>query len=450
MTLKLDALVSELDARLIDRYRHATDFFAQLDRVQHETGILHDDRAICPFLRPHFFPRSRYDRVRAAAEILHTAFERVTEAALADPVLMAEFALTEKEEKMARIDPRHRGLCVSSRFDAFLDGDDFKFLEYNAETPAGIGDQYSFDKVFEQIPEIGEFLARHAHWRPNPYITLLETLDAAYRDFGGKKEKPNIAIVDWDGVSTFSEFKILERHWLANGYNTMIANPYELEYDGEHLRIGDFVVDIFYKRVIIHEFLERFDETHPLIRAYSDGNVLMANNFRVKIPHKKTSFAVVSDERWAHLFTPAQIDAIRRHIPWTRRVRDSRATYQGRETDLLELIRRERERFILKPHDDYGGHGISFGWENGESEWDALIENALGHTYIVQERVPVEKTTIPMFGESSASLETLNIDFDPFLFLGKANGGLVRLSSKSLVNVSAGGGETALVVMEDH
>ncbi|HNU08325.1 MAG TPA: hypothetical protein PKO33_11215 [Pyrinomonadaceae bacterium] len=449
MNPTLDTLVRELDESLIERYQNDSPLFERLDQVQHETGILHDDRPICPFLRPHFFPRSRYENVKAAAETLHGAFERLTEAALVDPELLSEFGLTEMEERMARIDPRHGGLCVSSRFDAFLDGDDFKFLEYNAETPAGIGDQYSFDKVFDLVPEVGKFLERNAHWRPNPYITLLETLDATYREFGGKRERPNIAIVDWEGVSTFSEFKILERHWLMNGYNTVIANPYELDYDGEHLRVGDFVVDIFYKRVIIHEFLERFDESHPLIRAYSDGKVLMANNFRVKIPHKKTSFAVLSEGRWAHLFTPDQLRAIDRHIPWTRRIRAAKTSYRGEEVDLLECVRQNRERFILKPHDDYGGHGIRFGWESSESEWETVIDQALDAIFVVQERVPVEKTSIPTYSGEHANLENLNIDFDPFLFRGKVHGGLVRLSSKSLVNVSQGGGETSLVVMEN-
>ncbi|MBK7707380.1 MAG: hypothetical protein IPJ30_16925 [Acidobacteria bacterium] len=449
MNTKLDESVRELDARLIEKYRFDTDFFASLGRVQHETGILHDDRPICPFMRPHFFPRSRYESVKSAAETLHQVFERMTEAAIADPVLMSEVELTEKEERMARLEPGHGGLCVSSRFDTFLDGDDFKFLEYNAETPAGVGDQYSFDLVFEKVPEVAEFLSDKAHWRPKPYITLLETLDAAYRDFGGKKEKPGIAIVDWDGVSTYSEFEILKKHWLANGYETIIANPYQLEYDGKVLRVGDFVVDIFYKRVIIHEFLETFDETHPLIRAYADGNVLMANNFRVKIPHKKTSFAIVSDERWHHLFTSAQLSVIAKHIPWTRRVREGKTTFEGREVDLLETLRRERERFIIKPHDDYGGHGVSFGWEHSESEWDALLGNALSNIFIAQERVAIEKTMMPTFNDTELTMESLNIDFDPFLFRGKVNGGLVRLSSKSLVNVTAGGGETALVVMED-
>lgn len=449
MNQRLENTVRELDEKLLLKYRFDAKLFDELSEIQKQTGILHDDRPICPFLRPHFLPRSQYNSVKYAAEMLHAAFERLTEAALENAEIMAELNLTEKEENLARIDPRYKNLCVSSRLDTFLCGEEFKFLEYNAETPAGIGDQLSFEKVFEQVPEVQEFLAHNKHWRPAPHEILLEALIAAYHDSGGTKEKPQIAIVDWEGVSTASEFEILREFWSARGCETIIANPFELEYDGTNLRVGEFVVDIFYKRVIIHEFLETFDETHPLVRAYKDGNVCMANNFRVKIPHKKTSFAILSDEKYAYLFTNEQLKMIRKHIPWTRRVRDAKTDFEGGNVDLLEILRRKRERFILKPHDDYGGHGVSFGWENSESEWEKLIDNALKNCFIVQERAAVEKTSIPTIINHELSLETLNVDFDPFLFNGKVNGGLVRLSAQSLVNVSAGGGETALVVLED-
>ena len=448
MDKKLANLIEKLDESLIKNHQFDTKLFARLVEIQKENGILHDERPICPFLRPHFFARFSYQKVKEAAENLHLAYKRLTEAALADKEIMAELNLTEKEERMARIDPRYKGLCVSSRFDTYLNGEDFKFLEYNAETPAGVGDQLSLEKVFKEVPEVQKFLDQNSHWRPQPHIKLLESLDSAYRETGGKKEKPNIAIVDWEGVSTGAEFEILREFWHAEGYQTIIANPFELEYDGKKLRVGDFEVDIFYKRVIIHEFLEHFDETHPLSRAYADGNVCMANSFQVKIPHKKTSFAILSDEKYEWIFTAKQLELIKKHIPWTRRVRECKTTFRGTEVDLLEILRRERENFILKPHDDYGGHGISLGWEQTESEWDNLLQNALAHCFIVQEKVEVEKVKIPAFSDE-VSLETLNIDFDPFLFNGKVHGGLVRLSSKSLVNVTQGGGETALVVLED-
>jgi hypothetical protein len=129
-------------------------------------------------------------------------------------------------------------------------------------------------------------------------------------------------------------------------------------------------------------------------------------------------------------------------------VRDCQTTRKGREIDLPEFLRREREGLLLKPNDDYGGKGIKLGWETSQAEWETALNEALQHSYVVQERVPVGKVTIPAFSDS-IKMERLLIDFDPFLFLGKAEGGLVRLSSQSLVNVAQGGGQTALIILED-
>jgi hypothetical protein len=448
MRKELSNIVQKLDEQICQDERLDRELFAQLFDKERELGLLHDERPYCPFLRPHFMARSQYEKVARAAEVLAGAFELLTETALKNNQILAEFDLTEKEERMARIDPRYERLCVSSRFDAFFDGDDFKFLEYNAETPAGVGDQMQMEKVLELVPPVKEFLAQHKHWRPAPHQRLLESLAAAYREFGGNKEKPNIAIVDWRGVSTMTEFYVLQEYFESRGFPTLIADPRELEYDGDSLRVGDFAIDIFYKRILIHEFLENFDETHPLSRAYADGRVCMTNSFRSKIAHKKAGFALLSDEQYEELFTPEQLAVIRRHIPWTRRVRDCRTTRGGREIDLLELLRREREGFLLKPNDDYGGKGIKLGWEISQTEWEAALNEALLDSYVVQERVPVGKVIIPAFSDS-IEMESLLIDFDPFLFLGKAEGGLVRLSSQSLVNVAQGGGQAALMVLEE-
>ena len=43
---------------------------------------------------------------------------------------------------------------------------------------------------------------------------------------------------------------------------------------------------------------------------------------------------------------------------------------------------------------------------------------------------------------------TLNVDFDPFLFRGEVEGGMVRLSASSIVNITQGGGETALAMLK--
>jgi len=67
---------------------------------------------------------------------------------------------------------------------------------------------------------------------------------------------------------------------------------------------------------------------------------------------------------------------------------------------------------------------------------------------VVQERVKGLKTEMPGYSDR-ASLNEMYVDFNPFLFENKVEGALVRLSEAALLNVTSGGGETALLVLED-
>jgi uncharacterized circularly permuted ATP-grasp superfamily protein len=304
------------------------------------------------------------------------------------------------------------------------------------------------EKILFGLHHTRDFLERHVHWCPEPHRRLLRALNDTYRDWGGEEERPQIAILDWKGVATASEFRVLQQYFESEGQPTMIVDPNELEYEGDRLRAGSFRIDIVYKRVVIHEFLERFDETHALPRAYSDGRVCMANSFRSKVAHKKAGFAILTDPAYEYLFSPEEIQIFRRHIPWTRCVRTGTTMFEGAQRDLPTLIRLEKDRLVLKPNDDYGGHGVFIGWESDEGSWNAAIELALKQPYVVQERVPLKKLSIPMFTDR-VQLEEMFIDFNPFLFCNRVEGALVRLSSSSLLNVTSGGGQTALLVVED-
>ena len=119
----------------------------------------------------------------------------------------------------------------------------------------------------------------------------------------------------------------------------------------------------------------------------------------------------------------------------------------GEQKDLLSFVRDERERFLIKPNDDYGGEGLVLGWSSTESEWDEALQDALAKSFIVQERADIGKQEFPVF-DKQAELAELLVDFDPFLFHNEVEGGMVRLSSSDIVNVTQGGGQTALVILE--
>ena len=123
-------------------------------------------------------------------------------------------------------------------------------------------------------------------------------------------------------------------------------------------------------------------------------------------------------------------------------------TFRGVEWELLPLIQIHKDEFLLKPNDDYGGHGVLLGWETNAEDWKAALRNALEKPYVVQERVKSLTTRIPAYSDR-VFLNQMYVDLNPFLFENKVEGALIRLSTGPLLNVTAGGGQTALLVLED-
>jgi glutathionylspermidine synthase len=423
--------------------------FEKLRRAMRKNRLLYGDRPIGIALRPHFLHHKQFQRLSQAAERITSALEKVAAAVVQDPNLMDELGLTEAERNMALVDPGFSTAGVTTRLDAFVHGDEIKFVESNAENPSSLPDQEELNRLLFDLPVMASFARRYRLRQFSPVETLLETLLSTYREWGGTGV-PNVAILDWKDLPTSSEFVFLQEHFSSHGVPTIICSPDDLEYQNGQLRSGAFRIDLVYKRVIIHEFLARYDDTHPLIRAYVNHDVCLVNPFRCKIMHKKAVFEMLTDEQRHDWFTKSEQEAIRRSVPWTRRVADRKTTRKGRKISLLEFVRGNRSRLVLKPNDDYGGHGVHFGAQLDESQWDDAIESALSADYIVQDALDLHPEVFPIFGETDWKLQPMFVDTNPFLFRGKVCGAMVRLSTTPIVNVTSGGGETGFFVIEEH
>jgi uncharacterized circularly permuted ATP-grasp superfamily protein len=192
----------------------------------------------------------------------------------------------------------------------------------------------------------------------------------------------------------------------------------------------------------VNEYLPIMNDYPALLDAYRAGAICLVNSFRSKLIHKKALFAVLTDRKHAHLFTQAEFDAIHSHVPWTRIVRDEESDFRDGAIDLLEFIRNNNERLVLKPNDDYGGHGITIGWNVEKSDWEQAIQSAVANgDYLVQERVPTARETFPaLTADGRIEFAEQLVDLDPLLFNGKVGSAFTRLSATELANVSSGGG----------
>jgi uncharacterized circularly permuted ATP-grasp superfamily protein len=202
-------------------------------------------------------------------------------------------------------------------------------------------------------------------------------------------------------------------------------------------------VDLIYKRVLISELVEQCGLDSPVVRAVRDGAVCMVDGFHCKILHKKASLAVLSDEANARLFERDELRAVADCIPWTRIVAERRTRYRDRDVDLVPFILRERENFVLKPNDDYGGRGITLGWKVDLAAWERAVQEALAQPYIVQEAVPIPVEPYPSWVDGHLEIYERQYDTAPFITnTSHMEGMLTRLSTDPLLNVTAGGGST--------
>ena len=273
---------------------------------------------------------------------------------------------------------------------------------------------------------------------------LLATLVECYEEFiGGKFDnKPTIAIVDLRDLPTIKEFELFRDFFEANGYPSLICSPDELEFDGKRLSARGREIDIVYKRLLVNEYLPIIESEPTLLDACKAKAVCMVNSFRGKLVHKKAIFAVLTNERYEHLFDEEELTVIRAHVPWTRRFRDEETRYADTDISLVQWTRENSHKLVLKPNDDYGGHGIYIGWNSTGEEWNAAIEIALSDgDYLVQERVKTAKESFPVVtADSSWQMAEQLVDLDPLLFMGKVGSAFTRLASNELANVTAGGG----------
>ena len=409
-------------------------------------------RLLCPFLRPFFVDAADEWRVRETAESLWTFGERVVQAAIADPSLLDDLALSAEEIALARIDPGYSTASTAARADAFLLPDSLQFAEYNAESPAGAAYSQHLAEVFDALPIMQSFrrAARQSVRMFKPVEQLLDALVASYGEWGGSSSTPQVAIVDWREVPTFTEFELLRDAFIAAGVPTLIADPRDLEIRGGRLVAGGHPIDLVYRRVLINDIVARRAECAALIDAYEKRLVCVANTLRCKIPHKKAFFAVLTDERRAGLFDTHEQAIIRRHVPWTALVRERHVVRDGRELDLVPYLRANRTNLVIKPNDEYGGTGVTLGWESTESEWDAAIARALAEQqrgWVAQERIAIRREPFPVCGDAGLEIRDMLVDFAPYLFRGRLAGFLTRLSSTGLANVTSGGGQVPAFVV---
>lgn len=418
----------------------------EIDRWLHEHDVVYGGRTIPFVLMPHFVSPGQLRRLKRAVGALSQVLHRFCDAYCDDSRLQEELDLPPFEDSLIRLDPGYSRPLRICRLDAFLQGYDVKFLEFNADSPAGIG--YT-DVLYEGLREAIDLPRVRTEFDTayTPMLPLLvETLVDAYREFRAGQpdfpENPRLAIVDVEGTPSTPEFRITCTVAREAGVEALYTTLDELSYDGSVLRAHGEPVHLVYRRALLEELTEG-----DLTAAARDRRAAVVNPFRARVANNKKLFALLQDPRFAHLLGDREAAVVAETIPWTRVLRAGRTSYGDWVVDLLSFVSDNRERLVLKPASDYGGQNVSLGMETSQSEWDGLVaEHSEQGDFVVQEYVPIPEEMFPTVEDGHVQMRLKRCNINPFGIGGRYAGMMTRISDQAVINVSAGGGLLPSVV----
>jgi len=389
-----------------------------------------DGRPVSPVLRPHLITQKDYAALVRASETLLSAIARVEKLALDTPALLARLQLLPAEKMLAAVDPGYSTIGITALLDAAIHDGSLRFTGFNAEAPAGVLYGDALSDLYYEAPPVKQFRKKYKLQKMGGAKHLLGGLLKAYKEFGGKQKKPNIAIVEFKApfAAASSDHALLAGFFAQEGYPTEVVSPEQLEYRNNVLRKGDFNIDILYRRIKVQEFLVRFDLNHAMVRAYKEHAVCMVNSFRADIGSKRVIFDLLTDEKITGKFPAAEKRAIKEFVPWTRLVQAAKTTYNNRTVDLPEFVMKHRNKLVLKPNDDSTDLHPVRGADVDDAAWEKALRQAMRHPFVVQEAVEPTHAVFPLMQYGSLIMKDMVVHLHPHAFLGKVYGASSWLS----------------------
>jgi hypothetical protein len=357
-----------------------------------------------------------------------------------------------EEQEWIRIAHQLRPGMSISRVDGFLGEnserpDDYKIVELNIDSPGG-GAFLDVGSRAVSTSALWQEFARRCPGGTIPFgEALFEHLEAVWESYlrdnpsiSSASGKPRIAIVDWITVSTHREFELLAEGLEQRGFSAVVADPRELQFSLGRLRDYDGKpIDLVYRRVLVEDMLRDPAGSQALLEATRARAVCVVNSFSSKPLTVKSLLALFHDPEGQELLGDEERALVHQLVPLTLRLTD----------DNVELVRRERERFVLKPSDGWGAQGLYLGWRCTRDEWDEHVRRSqtLGG-YVVQERVEIPSRALPTWTGDRWECFNSMYDLSPYGLAERAVSPLVRLSPSEVLNVKQGARIAAVWVLD--
>ncbi len=433
---KLSDLYADLNAILRANKAAVKDEVERFKQKAAENHLQYAGRALLIAFYPFIVTAAQARSIAGVAESMLGLAERTTRLFLEEESLRQPFGFGPEQLRLIEAHPGYELSIPCARFDSFFDGQSLLFSELNTDGASGMDGADKLPKFLLASPTMQAFFSKYPVRVFDINERVLDTILQCYRQFvggNGVSSSPRLAIVDWNDVLTSEEFFAFREFCGERGYEAVVADPRELEYNGEVLSHKGLKIDIIYRRVVSLELIERLDEVTAMIEAFVDHNVCMVGSFRSDVAFNKKIFEAMQSGEFARYYSERERRLIHEHVPWTRSFVDAECTYRGRQTNITELARENKDNFVLKPATMYQGRGVKLGVQHTTEQWEDALKACQADDFVLQELLPIPSLPIGVWNDELEMEERL-IHLGEFVFGGGFCGFYCRASDVPVVN----------------
>ncbi len=413
----------------------------ELQERLHKKRFFYGDSTMPTTMMPLFLKPSSLERIRRAAMVLDGVIDKVVRLYFEDERVRSSFPLHfEIPRAWFQADPGYEKPTMLNRLDVLFDGENLKFIEFNTDNPGGKGWVDVLEDLFINHPLYKDFIDFSDQAPQGILAREFEAIMGAMEAFGAPK--PRIALVAFDGSGGRGDEEIVRDYFIERGVEANLLDPRDFELRSGGLYSNGVRFHGVIRCMTSRYFLRYPREMRDFITAVTEKRACMVNSFRAQLGSEKSILSFLSNPLNHDYFSDEEIQVIRDHIPWTRKF-DETVTLspEGEEISIKAYMLNNRERLVLKPSSGAGGEGVLVGKACDPVEWMETIEDNAGSSrWIVQEYAEIPRIELPVIKKGEVVLEEKFLNLSPYVFGGRYAGILGRVSSRSVINVSAGGG----------
>ncbi len=306
---------------------------------------------------------------------------KVTNEYIENPEYRKLFDFPKFIEEMILVDNGYGVIAPIGRFDIFYNNiDDFMFCEINTDGSSAMNEDMVLGKILLQSHGLKDFSKDYQLSQFELFDSWVEEALKLYNKFDPTNPTPNVAIMDVMESATTTEFEEFKKAFSRAGCNTEIVDVRNLKYRDGKLYHEDFRIDLIYRRLVTFELIKHAEDCQEFIKAYMDKAMCTIGSIQSQVIHNKIFFKILFDEETRKFLDPEDIQFIDNHIPYTGIL--------GESLEILEKVKKDKDKYIIKPMDMNASQGIYTGMDLSQEEWEKNLERDFDQNFIYQEYVP--------------------------------------------------------------